>query len=90
VASLQWWRSLDEKTRDLIQRTIYEAAVYQRRDNRSKDAARLALLKQNGMQVEENPDLDAFRAKVTDLKDMDLYQDPRVRSLLLRILEATK
>jgi tripartite ATP-independent transporter DctP family solute receptor len=90
VASLKWWNSLDEKTRDLIQRTIYEAAVYQRRDNRSKDAERLVLLKQNGMQVEEHPDLDAFRAKVAGLKDMDLYQDPRVKSLLLRILEATK
>jgi tripartite ATP-independent transporter DctP family solute receptor len=90
VASLKWWNSLDGKTRDLIQTTIYEAAVFQRRDNRSKNAERLDLLKEKGMRVEADPDLAAFRAKVAGLKDMDLYQDPRVKSLLLRILEATK
>jgi tripartite ATP-independent transporter DctP family solute receptor len=90
VASLTWWNSLDGEVRDLIQGTIYEAAVFQRQDNRSKDAERLELLKEKGMQIEMNPDLAAFRAKVAGLKDMDLYQDPRVKSLLLRILEATK
>jgi tripartite ATP-independent transporter DctP family solute receptor len=90
VASLRWWNTLDEKTRDLIRRTIYEAAVFQRADNRAKDADRLAMLKANGMQVEEAPNLDAFRARVAGLKDMDLYQDPRVKALLLKFLEATK
>jgi tripartite ATP-independent transporter DctP family solute receptor len=90
VASLKWWNTLDGKTRDLIQTTIYEAAVFQRRDNRSKNAERLDLLKEKGMRVEADPDLAAFRAKVAGLKDMELYQDPRVKSLLLRILEATK
>jgi TRAP-type C4-dicarboxylate transport system substrate-binding protein len=90
VASLRWWNSLDEKTRDLIQTAIYEAAVYQRRLNRSKDAERLQMLKEKGMQVIENPDVGAFRAKVAGLKDMDLYSDPRVKSLLLKMMEATQ
>ena len=90
VASLKWWNTLDGETRDLIQSTIYEAAVFQRRDNRSKNAERLDLLKEKGMRVEADPDLAAFRAKVAGLKDMELYQDPRVKSLLLRILDATK
>jgi len=90
VASLKWWKSLDSKTQDLIQTTLYDAAVFQREDNRSKNAARLAFLKEKGMAVEENPDIDAFRAKVAGLKDMDLYSEPRVQALLMEILNATR
>jgi tripartite ATP-independent transporter DctP family solute receptor len=90
IASLKWWQTLDEKTRALIRQTIYEAAVFQRRENRSKDAERLAFLAARGMVVEEKPDIDAFRAKVSGLKDMELYQDPRVKALLLEFLEATR
>ncbi|MBU8910017.1 MAG: TRAP transporter substrate-binding protein, partial [Desulfobacterales bacterium] len=64
--------------------------VYQRADNRSKDADRLKLLKAKGMQVVEDPDVAAFRAKVVDLKDMDLYKDPKVQDMLLKIIEAVK
>jgi len=90
VASLQWWKTLDKNTQDLIQKTMYEAAVYQRRDNRSKNAARLKFLKEKGMQVVESPEVDAFRAKVAGLKDMDLYKNPKVKELLIKILQATK
>ena len=90
VASLKWWKSLESKTQDLIQTTLYDAAVFQREDNRSKNAARLAFLKEKGMAVEENPDIDAFRAKVAGLKDMDLYSEPRVQALLMEILNATR
>jgi TRAP-type C4-dicarboxylate transport system substrate-binding protein len=90
VASLAWWSGLDAKTQDMVQKAMYDAAVYQRRDNRSKDAARLQLLKEKGMQVVENPDVEAFRAKVADLKDMELYSDPRVKALLEKMLQATK
>jgi tripartite ATP-independent transporter DctP family solute receptor len=90
VASLKWWTSLDSKTQDLIQTTLYDAAVFQREDNRSKNAARLTFLKEKGMQVEENPDIDAFRVKVAGLKDMELYSEPRVQALLMEILNATR
>jgi TRAP-type C4-dicarboxylate transport system substrate-binding protein len=90
VASLNWWRTLDAKAQEMIQDAMYDAAVYQRKDNRSKNAARLALLKEKGMQVEAHPDVAAFRAKVADLKDMAIYSDPRVKALLTKILEATK
>ena len=90
VASLKWWNTLDKKTQDMIQKAMYAAAVYQRKDNRSKDAARLALLKKNGMQVVESPDVQAFRAKVAGLQYMELYQDPKVKALLDKMLEATK
>jgi tripartite ATP-independent transporter DctP family solute receptor len=90
VASLKWWKTLDTNTKDLIQRTIYEAAVFQRKDNRSKNAARLVFLKEKGMEIEEHPDIDAFRAKVAGLKDMDIYSEPRVQALLIEMLNATK
>ena len=90
VASLQWWNTLDANNQKIIQEAMYDAAVFQRKDNRSKNAARLQFLKEKGMQVEENPDINAFRSKVTGLKDMDVYKDPKVQALLLKILDATK
>lgn len=89
VASLKWWKTLDAGTQDLIHRTIYEAAVFQRNDNRSKDAERLLLLKAEGIKIEAHPDMDAFRSKVAGLKDMDLYSEPRVLALLIEFLNAT-
>jgi tripartite ATP-independent transporter DctP family solute receptor len=90
VASLQWWNTLDANNQQMIQEAMYDAAVFQRKDNRSKNAARLKFLKEKSMQVEENPDINAFRSKVTGLKDMDIYKDPKVQALLVKILDATK
>ncbi len=90
VASLKWWNTLDADTQKMIQQAMVEAAGFQRQDNRSKNAARLQFLKEKGMQVEEHPDIDAFRAKVAGLRDMDVYKDPKVQALLIKILEATK
>ncbi len=90
VASLVWWKRLDTKTQDMVQAAMYEAAQFQRADNRAGNSARLKLLKDNGMQVEERPDIDAFRAQVQDLKDIDLFKDPRVQNLLLKVIQATK
>jgi tripartite ATP-independent transporter DctP family solute receptor len=90
VASLKWWNTLKPETQDMIQKVIYEAAVFQRSDNRSKDADRLTMLKEKGVQVEDNPDLAAFRAKVVDIKANELYSEPRVQALLVKMLEATR
>ncbi len=90
VASLAWWKTLTPADREMIQGSMREAAVFQRRENRAKDGARLALLKEKGMIVEENPDIDSFRGKVAGLKDMELFQEPKVHSLLLKMLEATR
>lgn len=90
VASLKWWKTLAENDQVMIQKAMYDAAVFQRQDNRSKDADRLKLLKEKGMQIVEHPDIDAFRAKVADLKDMDLYKEPKVKEMLLKIMEKVK
>jgi TRAP-type C4-dicarboxylate transport system substrate-binding protein len=67
-----------------------EAARFQRKDNREKNARRLAFLRQKGMRVVDQPNIGAFRRKVAGLKDLALYSDPRVKSLLERILDATR
>jgi tripartite ATP-independent transporter DctP family solute receptor len=90
VASLSWWNTLDAKTQATIQKAMYDAAVFQRKDNRSKNAERLKFLKDKGMQVEEHPDIASFRAKVADIQKMDLYQDPQVQGLLVKMMDATK
>lgn len=90
VASLSWWNTLDAKTREMIQKAMCEAAVFQRKENRSKNAARLKFLKEKGMQVEENPDIESLRAKVADIQKMDLYQDPKVQALLVKMKAATQ
>jgi tripartite ATP-independent transporter DctP family solute receptor len=90
VASLKWWQTLDSSTQGLIQQTIYEAAIFQRADNRAKDSDRLKLLKEKGMVVEETPDVGALRAKVSGLKDMDLFKASPVQTLLLEMLKATQ
>ena len=89
VASLSWWNTLNAKTRKMIQKSMVDAAVFQRNDNRSKNAARLDFLKKKGMQVEENPDIASFRAKVAGIQEMDLYRNPKVQALLQKILTAT-
>lgn len=90
VASLVWWKTLDAKKQELIQAAMYEAAQFQRADNRAKDSDRLQLLKDKGMQVEEHPDTAAFRDQVADLKNIELFKDPKVHNLLLRVIEATR
>jgi tripartite ATP-independent transporter DctP family solute receptor len=90
VASLTWWNTLEAPMQDMILKAIREAADYQRKDNREKDAARLVFLKEKGMAVEEVPDLTAFRAKLASLQSNSIYSDPRVNDLLRRMLEATR
>lgn len=90
VASLTWWQGLKPEDQELIASAMREAARFQRADNRAKDADRLALLQQKGMVVVEELDRTAFREKVSDLKDIALFSEPKVQDLLGRALEATK
>lgn len=90
VASMIWWKKLTPTDQEIIQKAITEAAVYQRKENREKNGARLALLKEKGMTIEEHPDLASFRAKVANLKDMELFKEPKVQALLLKMMEASK
>ena len=90
VASLKWFNKLSPENKILIKTAMKDAARFQRKDNRDKDAGRLVLLKEKGMQIVEMPDIGAFRARVAGLKDMDLYQDAKVHVLLMKMLDAVK
>ncbi len=90
VASLKWWKTLNKKDAEMIRKAMHEAAVFQRKDNRTKNAERLKFLKEKGMRVEEHPDIAAFRAKVANLKNMDIYSAPEVHKMLMKILNAVK
>jgi len=90
VASLNWWNTLKPDTRTMIQKSIYEAARFQRRENRAQNADRLKLLEEKGMIIDKTPDIAAFRQKVAQLQNDDIYSDPRVKDLLQRMLAATR
>lgn len=90
VASMIWWKTLKAADQEMIKKAMVDAAIFQRKENRDKNGARLALLKEKGMIIEEHPDLASFRAKVSGLKDMDLFKDPKVQTLLQKMMEATK
>ncbi len=90
VASLQWFNTLSAADQEMIVTVMKSAAKFQRQINRRKNAGRLALLKEKGMAVVEKPDVAAFRAKVAGLQKMDLYADPKVQTLLVKILDAVK
>ena len=90
VAGLAWWKSLDGDTRTRVAGAMADAALFQRADNRARNADRLKLLAEKGMIIEDHPDVDAFRKQVAGLKNMDLYSDPRVNALLLKIIDATR
>lgn len=90
IASLAWWQTLDKVTQDLLQQSMVSAAQYQRQDNRSKNSKRLSFLRQKGFIIEENPDTEGLRLAVANLKDIDLYQQPRVKAMLEKIIAATR
>ncbi len=88
VASLKWWETLSRQDQKLIQTAMVEAAKYQRQDQRTKEASRLTLFKKKGLVIEEHPDIETFRIKTAELKEMALYREPRVRVLLTQMQEA--
>jgi len=88
VASLRWWETLNRQDQAMIQEAMAQAARYQRLDQRAKEAARLIMLKEKGMLVEEHPDFETFRGKAAGLKEMAIYREPRVQVLLAKIQEA--
>lgn len=90
LASLKWWQTLSRPEQEMISEAMFEAAQSQRLDQRTKEAARLARLKAQGMVVEEQPDLDDFRARTAKIKGMPLYREPRVQALLIKMEEASQ
>jgi TRAP-type C4-dicarboxylate transport system substrate-binding protein len=88
VANLDWFNGLAAADQELIQRCMQEAALYQRQWNRDNEADFLSKLKAAGMQVNEHPDLATFRAKVADIRNLDIYAGSEVQAMLEAFLDA--
>jgi len=88
VASLKWWETLNQQDQDMIKTAMIQASQYQRLDQRAKESARLLFLKNKGMVVEEQPDIEAFRSRTAQLKEIPIYREPRVQVLLAKMQEA--
>ncbi len=90
VANLKWFNSLPAGDQAMITQAMKEASHYQRKWNRSKEADFLAKLIQAGMQVDQHPDLDSFKARVANMKNMKMYRDPETRRFLDMFLKAAR
>jgi tripartite ATP-independent transporter DctP family solute receptor len=88
VANLQWFQSLSASDQDMIRECMVEAARYQRKWNRDNEAGFLARLKEAGMVVDERPDLASFRAKVSKIRELEIFQGKDIEELLQRFLKA--
>jgi len=62
--SLDLFNSLDEATQEIFVQAAQEAAEYERAWVAEKEAAQLAAIKEHGVTVVEDPDVDSFRAAV--------------------------
>jgi tripartite ATP-independent transporter DctP family solute receptor len=90
VANLEWFNKLPETQQKLIQGSMKTAAKYERQWNRGKEASFLKELKDKGMQVIDKPNLDSFKAKVAQMKSLEMYQEAKTKALLEKFLAAAK
>ena len=90
LANLAWFEGLAPAVQELTHSCMAEAAVYQRAFSRAKEAEFLAELKAAGMQVDEHPDLNSFRARVANFADLPLFSAPEVNALLQETLAAAR
>ncbi|MEX0382780.1 TRAP transporter substrate-binding protein [Spiribacter sp. 1M153] len=69
VMGMPVWSELPEPVQGVIEAAAQEAAEYERQVNEEMEAEQLAELKASGMEVVEDPDLEAFRAAVDPVYD---------------------
>ncbi|MCM3715230.1 DctP family TRAP transporter solute-binding subunit [Alkalihalobacillus oceani] len=67
--SEQTWEKLDESQREGMMRAAEEAKEFQRHLNDEEEAVSIELLKENGVTVEENPNVEAFAEIAVDAYD---------------------
>lgn len=67
IANPKWFNGLDPKHQAIIREAAAEAAVYQRKTLAEKDKERFEIIKKAGVEVEENPDKEAFAKATADL-----------------------
>ncbi|MBQ8972701.1 MAG: TRAP transporter substrate-binding protein [Clostridia bacterium] len=67
--SLDLFNSLDEATQQIFLESAQEAAEYERAWVAEQEAGQLQEIKDNGIEVIENPDVDSFRSAVQGVYD---------------------
>ena len=67
VVNARRWSGLSPEFQTALQEAALEAATFQRQLNDEEDVAALEEMRAAGLQIEENPDTDAFRAAVSDV-----------------------
>ena len=82
--SLEAFKRLDEETQKIFKQSAQEAAEYERQWVADQEAGQLAAIKDHGVQVIENPDVDSFRNAVKGV--YGAY--PQYSSYITRIQEA--
>jgi len=90
VANLTWFQSLSSADQSLLRQCMVEAAQYERAWNRDNEASFLAKLKEAGMSADEHPDLASFRARVSNIREMDIYRPAEVQEMLGKFMAAVR
>ena len=81
--SLEKFNELDADTQKIFKEAAQEAAEYERAWVAEQEASQLAAIKEHGVEVIENPDVDSFRAAVQGV--YDAY--PQYSAYITRIQE---
>lgn len=89
VANLNWFNGMDQATRDLFIQAARDAATFQRAWNRDNEDRFLATLREQGMQVVEDPDIASFRERSQALLSNPLFKGAQLEELLEAFLRAT-
>jgi tripartite ATP-independent transporter DctP family solute receptor len=87
VMSLNLWGKLPADVQDVFSAAAQEAAEYEREMNAKMSAEQTQALRDNGMQIVENPDIPAFQAKVAPVYEK---YGAKFGSYLKRIQEQLK
>jgi len=88
MMNLRKFNKLSKSDQALFLKSMHDAAVYQRRVNRENNAKYMANIKAHGMIVDEHPDIQSFRSKVTPI-----YEDAKRtidRAFVEKLLNAVK
>lgn len=67
--SLDVFNTLDEETQAIFKQSAQEAAEFERAWVAEQEAGQIQALKDNGMEIVENPDVESFRAAVQPVYD---------------------
>lgn len=72
MMNLATFNKLSKDDQKMFVEAMREAAAFQRKQNRDADAEHMAVIVKNGMIVDETPDIDTFREKVSSI-----YEDSK-------------